>query len=294
MKKTFSDTQWLDRSARKIHVSFPEGKMKAFTMSYDDGATSDVRLVEMMRKYGVKGTFNINSGLWPETSEMNNEPWGLLTREECIALYGDDMEVAIHGHIHPYWETRPTVQSMQDILKDRLHLEQTFGRIIRGAAYPYGGISNDVTEILRLADIQYCRLASSNGKMRSREAIDWLRFECTCNHNDPNLLEYAKKFLSPTNSCRRTIFSVWGHSHEFVQGNNWEIMETLLKTVSGKQEVWYATNIEIVEYCKAADRLIFNLEDTICRNPTDIDLWLLVGPNKTLVPVLAGKTVTLP
>ena len=39
------------------------GKKKAVTFSYDDGVTQDRRLVEMMNTYGVKGTFNLNSGM---------------------------------------------------------------------------------------------------------------------------------------------------------------------------------------------------------------------------------------
>ncbi len=49
---------------KKIDMAWPQGRNKAFTMTYDDGNDCDVRLVETMRKYGVKGTFNINAGCW--------------------------------------------------------------------------------------------------------------------------------------------------------------------------------------------------------------------------------------
>ena len=39
------------------------GKMKAITFSYDDGVTQDKRLIEIFNKYGLKATFNLNSGL---------------------------------------------------------------------------------------------------------------------------------------------------------------------------------------------------------------------------------------
>ena len=39
------------------------GKMKAITFSYDDGVTQDQRLISLFNKYGLKGTFNLNSGL---------------------------------------------------------------------------------------------------------------------------------------------------------------------------------------------------------------------------------------
>ena len=39
------------------------GKNKAITFSFDDGVTQDKRLVEMLDKYGLKATFNINRQL---------------------------------------------------------------------------------------------------------------------------------------------------------------------------------------------------------------------------------------
>lgn len=38
------------------------GKNKALTFSFDDGNVDDIRLIKIMNKYGLKGTFNLNSG----------------------------------------------------------------------------------------------------------------------------------------------------------------------------------------------------------------------------------------
>ena len=38
-------------------------KLKAITFSYDDGVTQDIRLVELLNKYNLKSTFNLNSEL---------------------------------------------------------------------------------------------------------------------------------------------------------------------------------------------------------------------------------------
>ena len=38
-------------------------KKKAITFSFDDGVTQDIRLIEILNRYGLKGTFNINSCL---------------------------------------------------------------------------------------------------------------------------------------------------------------------------------------------------------------------------------------
>ena len=46
------------------------GKMKAVTFSYDDGVTQDIRLIELLNKYGLKCTFNINSELLAKKGKL--------------------------------------------------------------------------------------------------------------------------------------------------------------------------------------------------------------------------------
>ena len=45
-------------------MRFPGGLAKAVTLSYDDGVFEDIRLVDIMKGKGLKGTFNINGGLF--------------------------------------------------------------------------------------------------------------------------------------------------------------------------------------------------------------------------------------
>lgn len=47
-------------------LRFPDGKQKAVTFSYDDGCRDDIRLVEILNRYKIKCTFNINSACIPE------------------------------------------------------------------------------------------------------------------------------------------------------------------------------------------------------------------------------------
>ena len=62
MKESVTDDWVHENCPRRIIVMW-NGKKKAVTFSYDDGVTQDRRLVEMMNTYGVKGTFNLNSGM---------------------------------------------------------------------------------------------------------------------------------------------------------------------------------------------------------------------------------------
>ena len=43
---------------KQCYMRFPEGKKKAFTISYDDNITQEERLIHKMEEYNIKGTFN--------------------------------------------------------------------------------------------------------------------------------------------------------------------------------------------------------------------------------------------
>lgn len=50
---------------------YPNGLEKALTFSYDDGRVFDRKLVEIFNRYGVKGTFHLNSGTLGKHAETS-------------------------------------------------------------------------------------------------------------------------------------------------------------------------------------------------------------------------------
>lgn len=86
-----------------IFMRFPGGRHKVLTLSYDDGVWQDVRLISIMKKHGLKGTFNINSGLYPqEDTESMRMP---LDRARELYIPAG-MEVAIHAQTQPFLAVR--------------------------------------------------------------------------------------------------------------------------------------------------------------------------------------------
>lgn len=260
-----------------IRMRFPGGKAKAFTMSYDDGVEQDKKLISIMRAHSVKGTFNLNSSLFaPEgTVYPAGQIHRRMTLAECRKTYrGSDVEVAVHGYTHPHLETLPSALCAAEITKDREGLEQAFGGIIRGAAYPYGTFNDGVVNALALNDIAYCRT------VRSTHGFDipanWLTLDPTCHHNDGMLMELADKFVSAENPVKPMLFYLWGHAYEFEMYNNWDIIEKFLDKVSGIADVWYATNIEIFNYVKAYESLVFSADGRRVYNPSSMQVFFTV------------------
>ena len=78
-------------------LRFPEGRAKALTLSYDDGEIYDIRLAEIMKRNGIKGTFNLNSGFIRDVDRFRRT----MTLGEARELFSDpDFEIAVHGYNH--------------------------------------------------------------------------------------------------------------------------------------------------------------------------------------------------
>jgi len=275
-----------------IRMRFPGGRAKAFTTSYDDGVEQDIRLISIMRDNGIKGTFNLNSGLFaPEgTVYPEGQVHRRMTLEACKKAYeGDDLEVAVHGYTHPFLETLPAQQCAYEVLEDRRQLEAQFGGIVRGMAYPYGTYNDTVVACLEASGIVYSRTVHSTHSFDI--PTDWLRLPATCHHADPELMKLLDRFLGDSGDRNPLLFYLWGHSYEFEQFNNWEIIENFLEKIGGRGDIWYATNIEIYDYVQAYSRLIWSADAKAVKNPTSTEIWFEVDKHKYMVK--AGETLTL-
>ncbi len=227
--------------------TFPGGFKKAFTLSYDDGMEQDKRLLEILNKYGLKCTFNLNSeGYGPEG--VIYEPGTIhrrMSRSEAISVYKNSgHEVAFHGAKHLAWTNLEGEERDAEVAADIKQLEDQYGCQVLGGAYPYGAYDEKTVEYLRSIGAKYCRtVVSTEGFELPAEP---LTLNPTCHHNDPKLFELARQFLE-YDGDEPLLFYVWGHTYEFDEKNNWELIEKFAQLISGHDDVWYATNIEIID-----------------------------------------------
>lgn len=284
--------------ARYQFLRFPGGRAKAVTFSYDDGVHADIRLADTMNRYGIKGTFNINSG-WLAQSDKNR-----LSAEEIQEYILDaGHEVAVHGHFHRAPGVQRAIEGIRDVLDCRLGLEKTFGRIIRGMAYPDCGITRfsnqtdyeTVRRYLQELDIAYARtLGGDNDSFRM--PADWYAWMPTAHHANPKSKEYARSFVeTPINAYVAAqdpkLFYLWGHSYEFDRDNNWDLLEQLCEILGNHEDIWYATNMEIYTYTQAYHALEYSADGTMIYNPTRLDVWFSLDGVAHCVP--AGETVVM-
>ncbi len=273
------------------YIRFPDFKLKALTLSYDDGVRQDKRLISIMEKYGLKGTFNIDGGMFSEAYDGVEK--GRMTKQEAVDLYASpNVEVALHGYRHFSLASVATNLAINDILSDRKALENTFNRVINGMAYANGSYNDEILDILSKLGIKWARIAGESEKFELPK--NWLEWQGTCHHDNPRLMELAKSFVENQahwyywgNNLQ--IFYLWGHSYEFDNNDNWDRIESFAEYVGGREDIWYATNGEIFEYLQACERLEFSADGSFVKNPSSIDVYIDYLCTKRVVP--AGKTV---
>lgn len=273
-----------------IWMRFPGGLRKVLTFSYDDGVEQDAMLISILNEHGLKGTFNVNSGLF--APEGTVYPAGSIHRRMSLsqarALYtGSGHEVAVHCLTHASLTELTQPQILREVMEDRKNLEGIFGGIIRGMAYPFGTFNDQAVEALRACGIAYSRTVISSHGFDMPQ--DWLRLRATCHHDDPQLMDLADRFLTQNVSFGSRMFYLWGHAYEFEQNDNWQVIRSFAEKMSGHADVWYATNIEICSYHAAFRQLIFSADEHVIHNPTDVTLWL--EKDGRLLTVAPGETV---
>lgn len=275
-----------------INLRFPGGKKKALTLSYDDGVEQDIRLIDIMQRNGLKGTFNINSGLYGMVERIfpDGTVHRRLTEDQVKELYTNSgMEVAVHGLTHLNLKTQSAERCIYEVLKDRENLEKQFHTIIRGMAYPGGGYSDMMVSCLEKVGIAYSRTVVCSGNFKLPE--DWLRLEPTCHHNDPRLMELAERFAENDVLENPRLFYLYGHSYEFDMKDNWHVIEEFAQYMGKRDDIWYAANIEIYEYVEAYKRLIYSIDGSKVYNPTAHLIYLeMEGKPYCIKP---GETVEL-
>ena len=262
----------------ELNMLFPGGKKKALTFSYDDGTIHDRKLVALMNKYGMKGTFNLNSGLFGRHERKViggfDTDFTRIDAEEVKDLYAGH-EVASHTLNHPFLTRLPSNMGAKEILQDRSNLEGLTGELVRGFAYPYGVYDEKVEEVLSACGIEYARTVNSTDRFDIPR--DFLEWHPTCHHDSPKLMELAEKFCKES-AQEAEVFYLWGHSYEFSQKDNWQVIEDFMKYVSDyKEHIWLAANIEITDYVEAFKKLRRSTDGRIIYNPAGMTLWFAMN-----------------
>lgn len=250
----------------KMQHLFPQGKRKALVMSYDDGSEHDRRLVDIFNRYGIRGTFHLNSAKLGKAHHIGPQ--------EVRSLY-EGHEVSSHTVTHPYLTRLSEEAIKREVLDDRKALEDIAEEPVRGFAYPFGDYNERVVSVLSRLGLAYARTIDSTQPFRVTD--DFLRWPTTCHH--ALAVEVGQQFLR-SEDVGTKLMQVWGHSYEldgFMTADaskNWGYMQNFCCLMGGHDFIHYATIIEIVDYLCAMGRLNVSPDHLSVYNPSTLTLWI--------------------
>ena len=229
------------------------GKLKAVTFSYDDGVTQDIQLVNLLNKYGLKCTFNLNSERMSHRGTLTREnkliSYYKLFPEEVKKIY-EGHEVAAHTLNHPKLpEIEDDNEVIRQVEQDRLNLSELMGYEVVGMAYPGGGKNNDdrVAELIKNnTGVKYARTITNTDSFDIQSNL--YRFKPNVYHvmEYDRMMEMGRRFIE-LETDKPQIFYIWGHSYEMdFTSDRWVKLEEFFKLISNRNDIFYGTNKEVL------------------------------------------------
>lgn len=217
---------------------------KAVTFSYDDGVEQDRRLIDLFNYYGMKCTFNLNTGIQTPGSsfEIEGVKINRMPQEGLAELY-QGHEIAVHGLMHMSPAVLSAAGLEGEFLSDAKNIERLYGKYPVGMAYAYGVVTEEAVKYLSKIGIRYARTVESTHRFDLPE--DLMHLKATCHHQDEKLFDLAEEFLNTkVTDGRQKLFYVWGHSYEFDVNQNWERIEMFCEMLAGSDDIFFGTNAE--------------------------------------------------
>ena len=199
---------------------------KIFIFSFDDGTVWDGRFVELLNKYGMKATFNLNSGL--EDFVWCFEDRFPVRRQKLTetAQQYRGHEVASHSLTHPWLNSLTPPQLAREVGEDCATLKELFGLSEIGFGVPFTACNAREINIIRKY-VRYIRLSEFSDSFALPE--DPYHIPIHGLYNDPDIREKIARFAE--NDLPVSVFVMAGHSYEFEALDHWGYLEELLQYI---------------------------------------------------------------
>lgn len=198
---------------------------KIFLLSFDDGTIWDKRLVDLLNRHGIKGTFNLNSGLENFVWEFEGKPVIRQKLSETVEQYRGH-EVSSHSLTHPWLNSLTPPQLAREVGEDCAALKKLFGLTQIGFGVPFTACGEREVRLIRKY-ARYIRLSEFAGSFALPE--DEYHIPIHGLYNDPDIREKIAAFAE--SELPVSLFVMAGHSYELEHLNHWEYMEQLLEFI---------------------------------------------------------------
>jgi hypothetical protein len=250
-----------------------------------------------MNQYHLIGTFHLNSNKLGTDIHFN-----YLSKEEVKDLFAGH-EVSVHSANHPNLPDVSKNEVINEVVSDRKELERLVGYPVRGMAYPFGNTNDLVVSTIAELGIEYARTVGDSHHFDIPN--DFLRWHPTIHQfvkayweaNQPEkdkqeLTVFYKTIHDFLQTKELAVFDIWGHSWEMGSDQNkWNETEKFFKLLANNPSIYYAKQIDLVDYINAFRSLKYAIDKKTVTNNSSLNICLKV--NDKVYTVLAGSTMKL-
>lgn len=199
---------------------------KIFLISFDDGTVWDCRFVELLNKYGMKATFNLNSGLEDFVWQYEDRfPVRRQVLADTLELYRGH-EVASHSLHHHWLNTLTPPQLTREVGDDCAALKELFGLSEIGFGVPFTACGEREINIIRKF-VRYIRLSEFSDRFAPPK--DPYHIPIHALYNQPDIRARIARFAE--SDLPVSLFVMAGHSYELEVLDHWGYMEELLQYI---------------------------------------------------------------
>ena len=255
-----------------IRKLYPYGKKKAFNVTYDDGVLQDIRFVELLNQYQLKGTFNLNSLLLETEFEWTHESGCIVKRlkiDDIQSLYTGH-EIASHTLTHPYMDHLTKEEILHELSKDKANLERIFSKEVKGFAVPFDYYSELIKKCVKECGFEYARISEESYSFRPQN--DFYKWRATVFHCDDKLEGLVQQFVETDEEL--AMFQIVGHTYDLDIENKWNIIENVFEVISKQEDILPMTMIEIIDYLKAMNKV--EITNEYIQNNSEKSLWFSI------------------
>lgn len=235
------------------------------TTSWDDGHPLDLRIADLLGRYGLTGTFYI----------PRDVGWPTMTAGE-IREIASGFEVGAHTLDHTPLKQARNDEALHQLSGSRAWIEDVTGKPCRVFCFPGGEYRRKQLALVRRAGYLAARTIELLSTDLPRHVEGLALIPTTVQAYPHSPLTYAKNALkrrSLVNLFRARalssrcdweklagklleralrhggVFHLWGHSREIEQEHQWDKLEKLLATIAvQKDKVKSMTNSELGSY----------------------------------------------
>ena len=217
--------------------------MKYFVISIDDGTIYDRKVIEILNRHHIKGTFNLNSGLEDFVWYNEGRPVKRLTLRDNVELYKGH-EVASHSLTHPHLTNCSDDHIGYEVGVDKENLEHIFNREITSFAFPFEDFDERCINRIKAIDgFKTIRLSEIDNSFTF--PIDPFHIKITSLDVNEALKEMSR-FVEDKNA---KLFVFVSHGYDFEFNDTYNKLEELCKYVN-KHKIKSIFTSEIVELIK--------------------------------------------